>query len=183
MEHVEHTEYFDLYTKDRVKTGAVWQRGLPLPKDFYHLAIHVCIFNASGEMLIQQRQSFKEGWANRWDLSCGGAALAGENSQTAAEREMHEELGLKISLEANRPVMTIHFHEGFDDIYTLVQDVSLDKLTLQPDEVQQVKWAMQEEIYDMIDDGRFIPYHKGLIAALFYMRNHRGTYAYEETEL
>lgn len=167
-------ELFDLYTKDREPLNRTLRRGDPMPADCYHIVIHVCFFNSSGQMLIQQRQPFKEGWPNLWDISCGGSAVSGENSQAAAEREVAEELGLAISLAHTRPVLTVHFDVGFDDVYVITKDVDLDELRLQPEEVQAAKWASEEEICAMIDAGTFIPYHKNIIGMLFFMRNHRG---------
>lgn len=111
-----------------------------------------------------------------WDVSVGGSAIAGESSQSAAEREVLEELGYELSLKNNRPVLTIHFEDGFDDIYMVEKDLNMEALRLQPEEVQAVKWASLEEILQMIEVGVFIPYHKELIRLLFYMRNHRGTF-------
>ena len=169
-------ELFDLYTKDRERTGDTIERGKELPANRYHLVVHICIFNSKGHMLIQQRQPFKAGWPDMWDVSVGGSAIAGESSQSAAEREVLEELGYELSLTNNRPVLTIHFEDGFDDIYTVEKDLNMEALRLQPEEVQAVKWASIEEILQMMEAGTFIPYHKELIRLLFYMRNHRGAF-------
>ena len=72
-----HAELWDLYTKDREKTNELHQRGEPMPQGRYHLAVHVFIFNSKNQLLIQQRQPFKKGWPNMWDISVGGAAVAG----------------------------------------------------------------------------------------------------------
>lgn len=74
-----------------------------------------------------------------WDLSCGGSVISGEDSRTAGEREVAEELGVTIYLKGTRPVLTIHFDEGFDDIYTITKDLQLSELQLQHEEVQAVK--------------------------------------------
>ena len=168
-------EFWDLYDIDRIKTGERHQRGQPVPEGRYHMVVHVVIFNTRGEMLIQQRQPFKEGWPNMWDVTVGGSAVAGDNSRTAAQREVQEEIGLTLDLSGELPKLTIPFAVGFDDIYTVVQDVDLTSLTLQASEVQAVRWADEREIRQMIDDGRFIPYHPALISLLFAMRNRRGT--------
>ena len=161
-------EVWDLYTKDREKTNKTMVRGEKTPGGFYRLAVTVCIFNSEGKMLIQQRVSFKDDWPNLWDVSCAGSSISGDTSQTAAEREVLEELGLKINLENERPTLINLFDEGFDDVYVLNMDVDLSTLKLQPEEVQNVKWASKEEIFSMIDDGTFIPYHKSWIDILFY---------------
>ena len=169
-------ELFDLYTADRMKTGRTMVRGEPTPEGYYRLVVHVCIFNQKGEMLIQQRQPFKRGWSNLWDITVGGSAVSGDSSQSAAERETREELGLSIDLIDVRPTMTIYFEHGFDDYYVLTQEVDLNALQLQEEEVQAVRWASLEEILQMIDDGRFIPYEKSQIELLFFRRNHRSSH-------
>lgn len=169
-------ELWDLYTQDREPTGKTIVRGSEHPKGYYRLVVHVCIFNSKGQMLIQQRQPFKDGWPNMWDVSVGGSVVSGESSREAAEREVAEELGLKISLEGVRPAITISFKEGFDDNYVVVRDVKDEEISLQPEEVQAYKWADEAEILQMIEDGLFIPYHKGKIELLFFLRNHMGSH-------
>ena len=169
-------ELFDLYTADREKTGRTMERGGVHPKGFYRLVVHVCIFDSQGRMLIQQRQPFKKGWSNLWDISVGGCAIAGDDSRAAAERETREELGLAVDLTGERPSMTIYWERGFDDYYIVNRDVDVSTLHLQYEEVQQVKWATLEEILEMIDDGRFIPYEKSQIELLFFRRNHRNSH-------
>ena len=169
-------ELFDLYTRDRVKTGRTMVRGDKVPEGLYRLVVHVCIFDPEGRMLIQQRQPFKKGWSNMWDITVGGCAVAGDTSQDAAEREVREEIGLELDLQDERPTMTTTFEGGFDDYYVLTRDVDLSSLHLQYEEVQTVRWAEKEEILRMIDDGQFISYEKSLIELLFFFRNHSGTH-------
>ena len=173
-------ELFDLYTADRVKTGKTMVRGEAVPEGYYRLVIHVCVFDEAGRMLIQQRQPFKQGWSDMWDISVGGSAVAGDSSRSAAERETLEELGLSIDLAGVRPALTVYFENGFDDYYVLTRNVDPDTLRLQPEEVQAVRWAEQEEILQMIDDGRFIPYEKSLISFLFSRRINRSSHTREE---
>lgn len=57
-------------------------------------------------------------------------------------------------------------------------------LTLQYEEVEQVKWADIAEIKSMIKEGSFIPYHESLIDLLFFMKDHDGTRtAQDKTEI
>ena len=169
-------ELFDLYTADREKTGRTMVRGELTPEGFYRLVVHVCVFNPEGQMLIQQRQPFKKGWSNLWDISVGGCAVAGDDSRTAAERETREELGLCIDLTDVRPTLTIHWEHGFDDYYVVTKQLDPASLRLQYEEVQAVRWASGNEILEMIDDGRFIPYEKSLIELLFFRKDHRSAH-------
>ena len=174
-------ELFDLYTADRVKLDRAMVRGDAVPEGCYRIVVHVCIFDPEGRMLIQQRQPFKQGWSNMWDITVGGSAVAGDTSRTAAERETREEIGLSIDLTDVRPSLTLYWEHGFDDYYLLTRDVDPDTLHLQYEEVQAVRWATREEILRMIDDGEFIPYEKGLIDLLFFQRNHRGAHTRRDT--
>lgn len=169
-------EIWDLYTKDRIKTEETMVRGEKITKGFYRLVVHVCIFNSRGEMLIQQRQPFKSSWSNMWDITVGGSAISGDTSQSAAEREVYEEIGYKLSLDRIRPALTINFEDGFDDMYLIKKDIEISDLYLQYEEVKAVKWASKEEILKLIDEEIFIPYHKSLIELLFFMKDTKGTH-------
>lgn len=169
-------ELWDIYDIDRSKTGRTIQRGEAFCEGDYHLVVHVCIFNAKGEMLIQQRQSFKEGWPNMWDITVGGSAVSGESSQTAAEREVFEELGIRLDLQGIRPHFTINFGDGFDDIYLIEKEVDLSGLKLQYEEVQNAKWADREEVLELLRKGAFIPYYENYINLLFDMKTNYGSH-------
>jgi isopentenyldiphosphate isomerase len=168
-------ELWDIYDKDRIKSNITKERGSKLDYNEYHLVVHICIFNSKGEMLIQQRQTFKQGWPNLWDITVGGCAKVGETSETAAERELFEELGYSADLTKERPLFTINFYDGFDDYYIIEREIDLDTLTLQQEEVQNVKWADKGTILKMIKDGTFIPYHNSIIELLFDNKMSRGS--------
>lgn len=165
-------ELWDLYNVNREKNGEVLVRGNRIPEGCYRLVVHVCIFDAQGRMLIQQRQKTKAGWPDMWDVSVGGHVQAGETTQEAGERETMEELGLSVELQGKRPAVSTSFSNGYDDIYTVEMDVDINELKLEPDEVQAVRWATKEEILDLMEQGKFIRYHRSLIELEFYLRNH-----------
>lgn len=168
-------ELWDLYAADGKKTGETMVRGDAVPEGRYHLVVHVCIFNSKGEMLIQHRQPFKSGWSNLWDVTVGGSAVAGDSSQSAAEREVMEEIGHSLNLQNVRPTLTLHANDAINDIYLIQEDVDLASLHLQYEEVQAVKWASLEEIHSMIENGTFIPYLPSFIDLLFFLRDRRDT--------
>lgn len=163
-------ELWDIYDDERKKTGKTMVRGQAFEAGANHLVIHVCIFNAKNEMLIQQRQSFKQGWPNLWDVSLGGSALAGENSREAAQREAFEELGLRLDLEGVKPQVCVTFEHGFDDFYLVEQEVCLEELKLQQSEVQAVRWASREEVLHLLETKEFLPFCRSFIQWLFDCR-------------
>lgn len=148
-------------------------RGSEFGNGDFHLVVHVCIFNSKNEMLIQQRQPWKSGWPNMWDLTVGGSALAGETSTDVAERETLEEIGYKVDLSNERPFFTINFEYGFDDYYIIERDIDIKDLKLQYEEVKSIKWATKDEVLQLVADGKFIDYW--FIENLFDIRKHRGS--------
>ncbi len=172
-------EIWDVYDENRVRTGETMARGAAFAPGARHLVVDVCLFNSKGEMLIQRRHPDKKAWPGMWALSAGGSAVAGDDSRAAAEREVFEELGLKLDLSGVRPVLTVNREHQFHDYYLIEREVNPGELTLQPEEVTQVRWASQAEILRMIDSGEFIPYHRGFIAALFDMRRTGSVFACE----
>ena len=169
-------EYFDVYDDDRNLVGKVLEKGTKLPQGENRMVVHLCIFNSKGEMLIQQRQSFKKGWPNMWDITLGGNSQAGETSKQSVHRELLEELGVDYDFSTTRPYLTINFDNGFDDIYFLEMDLDVDKLKLQYEEVQAAKWASRDEILELRKTGKFIPYYESFLSALFELRTKRGIY-------
>lgn len=158
MEIKTENELWDIYTKDRQKTGKTHRRGDAMKDGEYHIVVHVCIFNSKNQLLVQQRQPFKKGWPNMWDLTVGGSALQGESSSQAAEREAYEEIGLRLDLSDTRANFTVSFAEGFDDYYLLERDVEAEELCLQEEEVRAVRWVSKEEALEMQRQGIMIPY-------------------------
>jgi len=164
-------ELFDLFDKDRKPTGEIMERGTPVPKDRYRQVVHIVIFNKNGKMLIQQRQSFKKLWPSKWDITVGGSVISGEKSYQGAERELFEEIGVKVDFSNIRPVFTANFDGGFDDFYIINLDLDINDLTLQEEEVQDAKWASYEDVKNLIKNDMFITYHNGVIDLLFSLQN------------
>lgn len=167
-------ELWDIYDKDRNLTGKVVPKGTALEENEYRINIRLAIFNDQDEMLIQKRQTTKQKYPNFWDVSVAGNAIHGEISEETVERELKEELGLEHDFSNERPMITIHRKHGFTDIYILNLNVDINSLKIQHEEVQSVIWATKQEIYQLIDEGKFIPYNKSLIELLFFNKDCRG---------
>jgi isopentenyl-diphosphate delta-isomerase len=64
-----------------------------------HRAFSIFIFNAKGEMLLQQRAFHKYHSGGLWSNACCSHPFPGEETQTAAERRLKEEMGFKTPLK------------------------------------------------------------------------------------
>jgi len=65
-----------------------------------HRSVHVLIFNAAGELLLQKRSAWKDREPLKWDSSAAGHLDSGEDYARAAARETEEELGVQSNLES-----------------------------------------------------------------------------------
>lgn len=61
-----------------------------------HRAVHVLVFNARGELFLQQRSLHKDNWPGVWDSSASGHLDTGETYDACALREVREEIGLTL---------------------------------------------------------------------------------------
>ena len=164
-------ELVDLYDENRAPLGKTAERYGKKDPGEYRTVVHVCLFDRQGRMLIQRRAPDKVIWPGYWDVSVGGGVDAGETSRQGAEREFREELGYPLDLTGVRPTVTVNFGAGFDDFFITIRDIPLEELTLQAEEVSQVRWVTLEEVYALVDEGSFIPYPKSFLAFLFDMRH------------
>lgn len=64
-----------------------------------HRAFSLFIFNARGELLLQQRSAAKRLWPLFWSNSCCSHPRAGETMDVAVGRRLQQELGLSGELE------------------------------------------------------------------------------------
>lgn len=166
-------ETWTMYDADRIPTGATMRRGDDFRPGELHLVVHVCIFDAAGRMLIQRRADDKVGWPGMWDVTVGGSVTAGESSASGAEREVFEELGIRLDLTGRRPNFTFNFRHGFDDFYLLkagdVPPIELADLAIPNAEVADARWATRDEIHALHAAGEFIPYRPTAIDFIFDM--------------
>ncbi len=61
----------------------------------FHRSVHIFVFNKDGQLYIQKRSMNKDMYPGLWDSSAAGHVDFGETYETAAARELEEELGLR----------------------------------------------------------------------------------------
>lgn len=160
-------ERWDVFDANRQPLGRTVERCNWLPPGEYHTVIHVCLINEEGEMLIQKRTDDKQGFPGKWDFTAGGSVMAGETNGEGAQRELFEELGIRLDLADRRPEFTFNFEYGFDDFYVVTGGVELEELAVPNREVAAVKWASEEEVIAMLRSGEFIAYREAVVRFVF----------------
>lgn len=159
-------EILDIYDRDRHRTGKTYLRKDKIPEGGLRLIVHILIFNDRGELLIQQRADYKK-MGGLWDITCGGACQAGEDSQDGARRELKEELGIDIDFTHIRPILTANFDQGFDDFYILRKNIDASDLILQKEEVKDARWASRDDVFKKLANYDFVHYKESFLALLF----------------
>lgn len=158
-------ELWDVYDKNRVKTGRKHERGTPLPVGDYHLVVSIWIINSRQEILLAKRHPDKH-YPNMWECP-GGSALAGENSLEAALREVKEEIGIDLSSCNGKLMKSDRRQNDFRDVWLFTHDFSIDDTVLQSEEVTDVKWVSIMELESMFNDGIVVP-SLGYFKSFFY---------------
>ncbi len=148
-------EIIDLYNNARQLVTAA-DRKNPIPDGLNKISVHVWFVNKYEQFLLQQRVAGAKKFPNMWGQT-GGASQTKETSWDTCVRESVEELGIKPKIENSVLVGTFKRLSDFVDVWLVYTDVETKDLKLQPEEVQDAKWASKSEIQDMIDKGTFIP--------------------------
>ena len=152
-------EYFDILDENGNKTGETKLRTLVHRDGDWNKAVHIWIVNDKNEVLLQKRSPNKDSYPNMWDISSAGHLSAGDDSIPGAIREIKEELGVDISAEQLKLIgvrkkvgdYTSNFiNSEFNDVYLLRLSLDLSKITLQEEEVSEVKYVPLDEFKNMI---------------------------------
>lgn len=114
-----------------------------------HRAFSVFVFNAKGQMLLQQRAHTKYHSGGLWTNTCCSHPRPGENILMAAKRRLNEEMGLVLDISFKTSfIYKADFDNGlieheFDHIFTGTTELNP---IINPEEVAEYKWLHADEI-------------------------------------
>lgn len=142
-------ELRDLYDINSDKTDKTYYKGDKIPEGYYPMVVMVVIRNSDGKFLMQRRAINKGG---DWGVT-GGHPKSGETPIEGIITEVKEELGLDFSNEE-----FILYDSGCDGkdcykMYFVNKDVDLNDITIQEEELSEVRWFSMEELNHMVDTG------------------------------
>lgn len=123
----------------------------------YHLVVHIWITDGYGNYLIQRRSLNKKLMPGEW-AAIGGSAVMYEKSKIAAQRELFEEMGIKVSPDRLKFVKRMTRKSSIIDLYALKTRVRASSLNLQKDEVCDAKWVTRRRLEQMVANGEFHNY-------------------------
>ena len=160
-------EMWDVYDENRQLTGRFHRRGDHLVPGEYHLSVFVWVVNDAGEILITRRAPNK-GYPLIWEIT-GGSAVAGDDSLTAALREVREETGLTLDPAKGRIALPLSGKDWFGDVWVFRQEISMDDIRLQEGETCEARLVTRDELLALRENDLFIPcsYMDELLTLLF----------------
>jgi len=159
-------EVWDLYNSKKQPVGRTMVRGEEIPAGFYHLAVHIWPVNCAGELLVQRRAATVQWKPNIWAVT-GGSAVIGEDSLTAALRELAEELGFKASPKEMKEIACLRRSNSFCSVYTIKIEKPASSFCLQKEEVSEVRWCSPSRITRMVKEGVLYNYGDSYFRMLF----------------
>jgi 16S rRNA (adenine1518-N6/adenine1519-N6)-dimethyltransferase len=92
-------EVFDLVDENDIVIGSLLRSEIHR-RQLRHRAIHIFWLRGDGQLCLQRRSYAKDNCPGLISSSCAGHVDSGENYPKAAVRELHEEIGLRVPLEA-----------------------------------------------------------------------------------
>jgi len=161
-------EYWDILNKSGEFTGQKVKREQfnHFRPGQYHLVVHIWIKNSKGEYLIQKRSEDRLPMPGEW-AATGGSVCSGEDSRTAAIRELQEELGICVRANEIHYIARLTRKNSFVDLWQVGVDVEPSNLVLQTEEVQDAKWVTEDQLKQMIREKQFHDYGKAYFDKVF----------------
>ena len=142
-------ELFDVVDEnDRIVAQAlrheVHARGLR------HRAVHVLVFNRSGELYLQKRSMAKDTAAGLWDSSASGHLGAGEEYDSCAIRELREEIGVRVRRAPRRWLRLTACPETGQEFVWVYRLETDRKITPNPAEIERGAWLAPRAIATLV---------------------------------
>ena len=145
-------ELFDVVDKNRKSLGYTKQRGEKLEKEEYHVGVEMWLFN--NKKLLMTQRSLNKSHPGKWEVP-GGGSQTGETSIDTLKRELKEEIGLLLQ-ENYELINTVVYKKQFVDMYKSKMLVDLSKISLQEEEVSDIKFVSQKEFMIMAENNEIV---------------------------
>jgi len=117
-----------------------------------HRAVHVFVFNSSGQLYLQRRSMTKDSAPGKWVSSCSGHVDSGEEYDVAAVRELGEEIGLYDPVDMRRAFKESACPATGNEFVWVYTCHSEGPFTLDPEEVSDGRWIDIDELNQWIEE-------------------------------
>ena len=163
-------ELIDVLNENGLKTGKVLSRNDVHKQGLWHRIIVVAIINEKNEILIQQRSANKDKNPNMWDISVTGHLSSGQDSLSAATREISEEVSVSLgytvevrdfrfmfSYRTQEKINENYMDRQYHDFFILRKNgLKEEDIKIQESEVEKVKFVNVSELNNMIENKEVV---------------------------
>ncbi len=150
-------EHWELFDRNGTPLGRKIRRGERLHTGEYHKVVHIWIVNSVDRVLIQRRSKHRKLMPNVWAVT-SGSVIAGEDSLTAARRELGEELGIHLPETEFKSLGRLVRRNSLCDVWLVRRDIAVPDMRLQREEVSQARWVTVEQLTEMLRRRQFHHY-------------------------
>jgi isopentenyl-diphosphate delta-isomerase len=145
-------EIFDVVNTEDEVVGTE-KRSVVHRKQLMHRAIHVFVFNAEGQLYLQKRSLNKDVSPGTWVSSCTGHVDSGEDYDSAALRELGEELSLFEPAEFVRVFKEPCCDRTGQEFVWVYHCKSEGPFKLDPQESSEGRWVNLDELSEWIQSS------------------------------
>ncbi len=156
-------EIFDIVDEFGTPTGETVERTTAHAEGIRHRTAHIWVIrenNGRTEVLLQKRSDNKDSFPGRYDTSSSGHIHAGDEPLISAVRELSEEIGIdatpdelefagKFDIRYSKEFYGKLFCDNeVSYVYIYKKPVDITALTLQTEEVSEVRWFDLQDAHD-----------------------------------
>lgn len=152
-------------------TGTIMEKEKVHDLNLLHWEVGMFLINNKEQVLLQKRSTNKRFNPNKWSL-CAGHVDYDEELETAAIREINEEIGLKISSKELHLLEEIEVSKEEENshvmrYYYVFCNKRENEFIIEKKELSEIRWFNIDEVIDMIKSKDNITSFKENRIALF----------------
>jgi isopentenyl-diphosphate delta-isomerase type 1 len=151
----------DVLSENGLRTGEILPRAEIHRLGKIHRAVHLYLFNAKNELLLQKRSLSVDHYPGVFSISVLGHVDAGESSAATVRREIEEELGIDasalridflFSYFSEATLNETYIDRQFNDIYVTRADIDPGLIRFDPAEVSAIEFVPFERFKEMLSN-------------------------------
>ena len=144
-----------LRTGQQLSQAEIHRQGL------WHRAVHLYLFDAKGQLLLQKRSQTVDHYPGLWTISLTRHVNAGEGSSQALLRELAEELGLSsdqvrvehlFSYRREATLSPFYIDRQINEVFVGFFNQENASISFDEREVSEVRFLAFEAFKDMVGD-------------------------------
>lgn len=125
----------------------------------WHKVVGIIIYDSNKNILMQQRALSEKSDPGKWDIAAAGHINSGETSIEGIQRELFEEIGLKLQENQIKFFMSYKKEvkdrnvnkKHIEDIYIAkIDNINIEQFIIQKEEVEQIKLLSIHDIEELI---------------------------------